>query len=257
MEKQKALLPQGAPADEATSTLQRRCSLCDALGPPSPRFLAQPPGPSFDPVTTKEGQARALIALAETIAAGVLKDPAVCNGLDWVRARKYHKTLVTKAPQCLQAIWQASIFHDHMGGLTTCPLCEEPCTWEHVVFRCNGETRKHKPQTQRFGRGLSSRTARPRSPAAQHKPRRTEFEGVWESGRTIEGNDYFFATDASGGAYTADPRLRRVGVSVVAFKKEGEQLVRMGALRGQVPGRQTVFRGELYAVCSSSTPQGP
>ena len=36
--------------------------------------------------------------------------------------------------------------------------------------------------------------------------------------------------------------------AVVACKKQGQEYVQVGAIVGQVPGPQTVFRGELYAV---------
>ena len=44
------------------------------------------------------------------------------------------------------------------------------------------------------------------------------------------------------------PRLRQVAYAVVACKKQGQDYVQVGAIVGQVPGPQTVFRGEMYAV---------
>ena len=56
----------------------------------------------------------------------------------------------------------------------------------------------------------------------------------------------FMATDASGGDYSADPRLRRVGWGLVAFTSDLKLLgFRFGTLP---PGEQTVPRGELYAA---------
>ena len=53
------------------------------------------------------------------------------------------------------------------------------------------------------------------------------------------------AVDASGGAFTADPRLRRVTFGLVVVNAESQVL---GGIGGQVPGVQTVNRGELFAA---------
>ena len=67
------------------------------------------------------------------------------------------------------------------------------------------------------------------------------YTGVFAEGYTLPTEDLVFATDASGGKWTKDPRLRRVGVSVLALKKEGQDLLQIGSITAQVPGRQTVF----------------
>ena len=57
--------------------------------------------------------------------------------------------------------------------------------------------------------------------------------------------DALLAVDASGGHHTADPRLRRVTFGLVVLNSQGAVL---GGLAGQVPGAQTVNRGELFAT---------
>ena len=87
----------------------------------------------------------------------------------------------------------------------------------------------------------------PASTPASPSAGQINYEGVWQGGRPIDTKGLVFATDASGGSHSPDPRLRRVGVSVVALKKEAQGLTKTGQITAQVPGRQTVFRGELWS----------
>ena len=57
-----------------------------------------------------------------------------------------------------------------------------------------------------------------------------------------------FATDGSGGANTSDARLRRCGWSVCALSFSPSPDI-LAAAWGPLPGRQTVPRSELYALC--------
>ena len=57
-----------------------------------------------------------------------------------------------------------------------------------------------------------------------------------------------FATDGSGGANTSDARLRRCGWSVCALSLAPCPDI-LAAAWGPLPGRQTVPRAELYALC--------
>ena len=72
--------------------------------------------------------------------------------------------------------------------------------------------------------------------------------GIWADKEPLSDPELVYGTDASGGPFTADPRLRKVAYAVVACKKQGQDYVQVGAIVGQVPGPQTVFRGEMYAV---------
>eukprot|EP00959_Pyramimonas_sp_CCMP1952_P269765 5639814-Pyramimonas_sp.AAC.1 len=66
-------------------------------------------------------------------------------------------------------------------------------------------------------------------------------------GGPIKGK-FLVGTDAGGGRFLNDPRLRRVGWGVAV---KDPDLDAMGTLRGGLPGKQTVNRGELYAVVQS------
>ena len=188
-------------------------------------------------------------------------DPAVRLGLDWWKARSCHATWQTKNPTRaigIQAIWQAVRFHEGPGGTRTCPVCQVPCTWQHAVFDCQWwqdkglslpgwwNAQAQHDNTTFWARGLLAHTTqtpclrRLRIPKWSRRgcgrPKKLDTDGL------------VFATDASGGEFTSDPRLRRVGVSVVALRKTGDSLKAVGKLCAQVPGAQTVFRGGLYAV---------
>ena len=158
----------------------------------------------------------------------------------------------------IQAIWQAVRFHEGPGGTRTCPVCQVPCTWQHAVFDCQWwqdkglslpgwwNAQAQQDNTTFWARGLLAHTTqtpclrRLRIPKWSRRgcgrPKKLDTDGL------------VFATDASGGEFTSDPRLRRVGVSVVALRKTGDSLKAVGKLCAQVPGAQTVFRGGLYAV---------
>ena len=81
---------------------------------------------------------------------------------------------------------------------------------------------------------------------APGSPRNLNRRGLWTRGLPtklrnplsqadgLEGKSY-----ASGGPFTADPRLRKVAFAVVACqksKKEGQGYVQVGAIAGMVPG---------------------
>ena len=60
-----------------------------------------------------------------------------------------------------------------------------------------------------------------------------------------------FGTDGSGGEHSDDPRLRRcgAGVAVLGSASPGVRPELLAGLAMSVPGRQTVPRAELIAVC--------
>ena len=65
-----------------------------------------------------------------------------------------------------------------------------------------------------------------------------------------------FATDASGGPHSRDPRLRVVGWAIVAFRRVGDEL---GAISGVLGPGSTVPQGESHAlqVLLDRAPGGP
>ena len=71
------------------------------------------------------------------------------------------------------------------------------------------------------------------------------FKGVFSDGAKVPGEGLVFASDASGGR-AKDPRARVVTWAIQAFNAETLEVV--GSIEGVVPGKQTVFRGEAFAL---------
>ena len=74
------------------------------------------------------------------------------------------------------------------------------------------------------------------------------YTGIFTEKEFLHNPDLVYTTDASGDKWTKDPRLRRVGVSVLALKREGDELLQVGSITAQEPGKQVIFRGEIYIV---------
>ena len=73
-------------------------------------------------------------------------------------------------------------------------------------------------------------------------------EKVWNTQGKIDATNLTFSTDASGGPFSKDPRLRRVGVSVICFEWRQGEPVEIGRIVSALTGSQTVYRGELYGI---------
>ena len=142
-------------------------------------------------------------------------------------------------------------------AVKVCPRCHQEADWEHVLLDCAWWEPQNWELPTWFQEG---RAQGPRSLWTRGLPPKPEWEvqppqednpiflGIWADKEPLSDPELVYGTDASGGPYTADPRLRQVAYAVVACKKQGQEYVQVGAIVGQVPGPQTVFRGELYAV---------
>eukprot|EP00972_Heterocapsa_arctica_P109975 16194665-Heterocapsa_arctica.AAC.1 len=65
----------------------------------------------------------------------------------------------------------------------------------------------------------------------------------------MEPSNLLFATDASGGEFSSDPRLRRIGWAVVVVIPETSKVV--GFIIGNIAGPfNTVNMGELLAIAT-------
>ena len=80
------------------------------------------------------------------------------------------------------------------------------------------------------------------------RPTSQSCTGLWETSNKIDGTGLTFSTDASGGPFTSDPRLRRVGVSVIGFKWVDGEPIEVASICATLAGQQSVYRGELFAV---------
>ena len=184
-------------------------------------------------------------------------DPALQHGIDWTVARKmlngWHKNNFHLRRKALTTGLQGSLPHAGNGGQSMCPLCKTENTWKHVVFECKWFEDKNCdiPPCVQAGlntghdRGFWERglVAKLSCPARHSKP---VITGEWLQKDRL--SDVVLATDASGGPHTKDPRLRKVAVAIVAFRWVNQSLQQVASICCELPGSQTVFRGELFAV---------
>ncbi|OLP99123.1 hypothetical protein AK812_SmicGene18339 [Symbiodinium microadriaticum] len=209
-------------------------------------------------------RARVLQAIEEDVCAERSKRfaaktacPTLANGLDWFVGRKVVRQLKAKGDMeklvGLRAVWQGSLICEHNSPIKVCPCCKEPATWAHVLLHCQWWHQHGWELPSWFQEGLRdgdagfwTRGLRPFAPnPTSQQVIRT---GIWETQDRIEASGLTFSTDASGGPYTKDPRLRKVGVSVIAFEWKHGQPEEIGRIVSTLPGKQTVFRGELYGI---------
>ena len=212
-------------------------------------------------------RARVLQAIEEDVCAERSKRIAaktacstLANGLDWFVGRRVLRQLKAKGEMerlvGLRAIWQGSLICEHNSPIKVCPCCKEPATWAHVLLRCQWWNQLDWELPSWFQEGLRNgdagfwtrvtRGLRPSTPNPTNQ--QVIRTGIWETQDRIEAKGLTFSTDASGGPYTKDPRLRKVGVSVIAFEWKHGQPEEIGRIVSTLPGKQTVFRGELYGI---------
>ena len=190
-----------------------------------------------------------------------LDDPSLSLGLDWAshRARLKQLNRSGKPTKWLKALWQGAVLFAGNGGLETCPLCQEPATWRHVLLDCSyWNTRhssppKHWPELQAKwpSKTLWERGLLPAELTRQSRPSWSESElreGLWFETKRLNGQSFVFSTDAAGGPDSPDVRLRIVAYAVMAFKKEGDQLTNVASITGYLPVGASVADGETRAL---------
>ena len=183
--------------------------------------------------------------------------PHIASGVDWHVGRKFLRFLRGKGDHvrvvALRAVWQGSLICEANSPVKECPLCKTPATWEHVLLHCRWWDQQgcELPPWFRQGQGDGPKgfwTRGLRSCSQMPLISSCRREGVWNTQGKIDATNLTFSTDASGGPFNQDPRLRRVGVSVICFEWRQGEPVEIGRIVSTLPGRQTVYRGELYGV---------
>ncbi|CAE7835700.1 unnamed protein product [Symbiodinium sp. CCMP2592] len=173
--------------------------------------------------------------------------PELVKGIDWSVGRKLLSRFMAKGDalryQGLKALWQGSLVHDGNSPVKTCPKCNVAASWRHVLLDCDWWLDKgfDTPHWYNHESTVASKLPWTRGLRVATRfaiPELCESTGLWQDAHTIDGRGLTFSTDASGGPFTRDARLRVVAVSVAAFKWVDNQ-------------PQTVFRGELFAVLLS------
>ena len=178
------------------------------------------------------------------------------DGLDWT----IHRRLVAKGGKKLrfhQAIWQAAVVHKHNGGHALCPRCQQPNTLEHVLWDCSRWA--GQPQLSAKLRAMKATYSHPclwlralvpseyvRTPLLNPEE---VVQGIWPSGHLD--HDLVIGTDASGGRFSSDPRLRAVGWAVVLGRRSGTSVHIIATASGVLPRPATVLDGEVFAIAKA------
>jgi hypothetical protein len=182
------------------------------------------------------------------------------GGLDWTVRRQFVRDLKKHGKRfrlnAFHAVVQGTLRHSANTGIRNCPLCGVRATMKHVLWQCRwhanqipvpdewSECMKVDEQNCLWERGLIPTVW---SPVA-HTSEFVQRSGVWQDAVTVSADGLVFSTDASGGPAAKDKRFRRVAFAVYAFRRDANGLTKVGVIKGSVPGVQTVFRGELYAL---------
>ena len=193
--------------------------------------------------------------------ADTFDSPSLSTGLDWTSHRLLlkKKTAQKRTATTLKAVWQGAILHNATGGPEACPLCQVPATWRHVLLECNFWKSRHRPEPSDW---QAARTRFPDAcfwerglvPAQGVTPCRLEADsaeectGVWATDQVIRADGLIFSTDASGGPFSKDTRLRVVTYAVAAFKWVSGKSVLIGSITGVLPHGSSVVQGETKAL---------
>ena len=193
--------------------------------------------------------------------AATFDSPSLSSGLDWTCHRVLLKNKVAqkRTTAALKAVWQGAILHNSTGGPDTCPLCEVQATWKHVLLECKyWQTRHRSEPSHRDALRDSFPSAcfweRALVPVEWVTPHRLaediadECTGAWLHEQVLCADGLVFATDASGGPYRVDPRLRVVAFAVTAFKWVSGEPVLVASITGVLPYGSSIVQGEAKAL---------
>ena len=176
------------------------------------------------------------------------------NGIDWTVARallRHYKSQHARKDVALQTLIQGTLRHKENGGVPTCSLCNQELSLQHLLWECQWFHGRSKGVPVEWQSDLR-KCETPCFWLRGWVPKQWTYIEAPEGGPTsfvgTGAPAVHFATDASGGPAAKDPRQRVVSFAVLAFTIEGDCVSPVASITGIVPGRQTVFRGEAYAI---------
>ena len=170
---------------------------------------------------------------------------------------------------CMAGLWEPARVADATGEQPQeCPYCGVPLTMRHQVYECPWIKGFEDPDIQstnylceeacRVGeetpcfwyRGLVpwNWTFGKVEKEVAEKPIYQHQKGPWAPGRWNLPAGAIGATDGSGGIFSSDPRVRRVGWGAVIGTRPQNGRVIQGWAMGTLEGLQTVPRAELRAL---------
>ncbi|OLQ04145.1 hypothetical protein AK812_SmicGene12815 [Symbiodinium microadriaticum] len=178
------------------------------------------------------------------------------EGVDWTVARRLLRA--DKLPvrrSSYKMVFQGLHLHEGNSGLPFCQWCGKRNTPQHLLYDCDKlpgaksapkwllDYRSKVPDDCLWQRGMLPKKYV--HSTAEHALYR---DGIFAEEKPAWGR-FVYATDASGGRYTKDPRLRHVGWAVIAATHGPQGLTKVGTL-SEVLMNSTVSAGESEAIIS-------
>ena len=160
-------------------------------------------------------------------------------------------------------LWPQSRLHEMAPEVSVeCPRCGMPESLFHRCWECEANVdhdiyAKTSVWRGRAARGVEAvpclwlRGIAPKSWTHAPPPREQQWAfGEWEAVERIASSSSFpldVFGDASGGANSSDPRIRRVGLGIVTLRWRHDRWEPATSVFGSLVGRQSVPRGETFA----------
>ena len=181
------------------------------------------------------------------------------GGVDWTVPRRLLKSVRAKTTRyAYRAVFQGSILHNGNGGKDVCKFCgDSGTTLRHLMYECPSfpggmrlpgyvlAEKRRFPEDCLWLRGMLPLKYLPVAPSGDLEVVKT---GVFLTSSQVVADGLVVATDASGGMFTKDPRLRRVSWSVVVGRVQNGQFQELGTMSGLTPPGTSVAHGESFAI---------
>ena len=183
----------------------------------------------------------------------------LAQGVDWTVPKKILKQCLSGSKQAsyYRTAWQGALLTTHKSR-SLCPKCGRVITLRHALYDCPFWQECKNPVPEHWQgyedlpevlwtRGLVP-TALTKMPEFSHGDESVIREGNWSLPFQKEGEQLVFGTDASGGPFSSDPRLRVVAWAVVFGRVKGGQFCFEGQASGRLPQGATITQGEAAAM---------
>ena len=178
------------------------------------------------------------------------------QGLDWQPFRKSLKKLQGIEKTALRSWTQGSLRHSGNSAVLTCPICNVDLTVQHLVWECSWHATpvpdawRQQWQSQLnpelWHRGLVVAIPRPNFCCGD---RSLQGGGLWADADVIcHSPNLAYAVHATQCGPSSDSRVAKVVASVVCGQLIDSKWQTLGWLTAIAPGKQTLFRGQIYGL---------
>ena len=181
------------------------------------------------------------------------------HGIDWTVPRKILKKCLTKSRQAshYRTAWQGALLTTHKSR-ERCPKCGAVANIRHILYECPWwqDQDSHIPSHWEgindipeitWTRGLvpAQLTALPSYSYGEESLR---IEGRWLEPFPDQNPELVYGTDASGGGFSEDPRLRVVSWAAIVGVIADGRLNVLGKASGRLPPGSSIAQGEASAL---------